>query len=186
MSQVQTPQTQNQDVHSFINEFLLKLRDNITGWDTNWEVSVDSNKERISIKIEFTVSFLTPTRPCDNYDLNDIIDYFELDVPKSIVENAKTIDDLPDEYKELFREYAKTYYNECVEDELDDINQEYAIGTSIEYETEYMAVKSYPILCYGDNCRVGGGLKITIKTLDKHLVEKALMNVSMLVALYLG
>ena len=56
-------------------------------------------------------------------------------------------------------------FNQCLIEELNEINQESSINFELKYADDSISVEAYPMYCLGDYCEVG--LEIEVKTLDK-------------------
>ncbi|MEM1687661.1 MAG: hypothetical protein QXR31_06245, partial [Zestosphaera sp.] len=179
------------EIYSIIDSKLSKLESELSGvmgYTVNWDRYIDYDSELknyvVKINVEITTRFMEISESCSEYTYEDIIEYYGLEIPNEILESVDNLEDLPDPYYSMLMEHSDRYYNECVDNLLEEINYEYALNSNIEFENEYVKIKSYPILCTGNYCEIGGGVDIVIKSIDKHVVEKALEIVENVLMLF--
>jgi len=87
--------------------------------------------------------------------------------------------------KELSEEELEKLYDQCYEETLNEINEEYAIDKNIEIETNEYEITSYILKCEGDYCKVGGELNITIKSVDLNDIKHLMYYLKDIIRLYI-
>ncbi|MEM4767456.1 MAG: hypothetical protein QXN51_05155 [Ignisphaera sp.] len=166
MSQIQLDIDLEKKIYRIIDDKLIELKRKVYDheytieWD-RWISTIDGNYY-VKIEISIITKFMEISEYC-----------------------SSNIEELEIEEKELEEKEIEELYNECMENLLDEINSDYALRNIMSLISDKYEIKSYPIYCDSDYCKVGGGIEIVIKSIDIADIQRLMYYLEDILTLFI-
>ncbi|MEM2388618.1 MAG: hypothetical protein QW215_00085 [Ignisphaera sp.] len=165
MSQIQLDIDLEKKIYKIIDDKMVELKRKVHDYEYEliWDryISTDINNDYyVKIEISMNVIIMEISEYCSNVSDSDIED-------------------------ENIEEKLEELYNECIENTLDEINNDFALRNTLNLVTDRYEIKTYPVYCDSDYCRVGGEIDITIKSIDIVDIKRLMYYLEYIITLFI-